>query len=96
MVYNLFSSTSCGSFQKRFDEAVSVVERLFPTGEGKAAYDEIAAAAAESQQQGTQVQKTKLRDILGTKEKRLALTAGVGIQVLASQFKSSIILNYFV
>ncbi|KAG0566811.1 hypothetical protein KC19_7G089300 [Ceratodon purpureus] len=67
--------------QKRFDEAVSVLERLYPTGEGTAAYDEVAAAASEWQEEGTQVQGTNFRDILATKEKRMALTAGVGIQV---------------
>lgn len=75
-------------FQKRFDEAVSVLERLYPTGEGAAAYEEVAAAASEWQQEGTQVQSTSFRDILATKEKRMALTAGVGIQVKYKSFST--------
>ena len=61
-----------------------MLERLYPTGEGTAAYDEVATAASESQQEGTEVQGTNFRDILATKEKRMALTAGVGIQVIVS------------
>jgi len=59
---------------------------LYPTGEGSAAYEEVAAAASEWDQESTQVQRTSIRDILATKEKRMALTAGVGIQVITSFF----------
>lgn len=61
-----------------------MIVKLYPTGEGDAAYDEVAAAALEWQQEGTHVQGTNFRDILATKEKRMALTAGVGIQVRIS------------
>jgi hypothetical protein len=80
-----------------------VLERLYPTGEGTAAYNEVAAAASEWQEEGTQVQGTNFRDILATKEKRMALTAGVGIQVKfsllylfleSSQFCLSISANF--
>lgn len=68
--------------QKRFDEAVSVLKRLYPSGEGIAAYDEVAAAASEwHHEDNPQAQGINFRDILVTKRKRMALTAGVGMQV---------------
>ena len=59
-----------------------MLERLYSTGEETAAYDEVAAVASELQQEGTEVQGTNFRDILTTKEKCMALTTCVGIQVI--------------
>lgn len=86
--YPSSSQEFCGILQKRFDEAISVLKRLYPTGEGKAEYEEVASAEAEHQQEGHQTKTTAFLDILATKERRMALTAGVGIQVEFFPLKS--------
>lgn len=90
MIRSYLSSSQefCGILQKRFDEAVSVLKRLYPTGEGKAEYEEVASAEAECQEEGHQTKTTTILDILATKERRMALTAGVGIQVEYFPLKS--------
>jgi SP family myo-inositol transporter-like MFS transporter 13 len=67
--------------QKRFSEAAAVLQRIYPTGTGKAEFDEVAAAESEWHEEGNSAKETGFWDILATRERRMALTAGVGIQV---------------
>lgn len=76
----ILPNSSC-ILQKRFEEAVTVLKMIYPTGEGKAEFDEVASAKSEWQKEGTQAKSPKFWDILVTKERRMALIAGVGIQV---------------
>jgi hypothetical protein len=72
--------------QKRFSEAAAVLQRIYPTGTGKAEFDEVAAAESEWHEEGNSAKETGFWDILATRERRMALRAGVGIQVRTCPF----------
>ncbi|KAL3697035.1 hypothetical protein R1sor_011111 [Riccia sorocarpa] len=65
--------------QKRFDEAITLLRTIHPPEVAKIQIEEVLAAMVEHHQSNPP--PAKLRELLKKRELRLALTAGIGIQV---------------
>lgn len=66
--------------QKRFDEAFALLQRIHTPAAARLEIEEIQAAEAKANLWPQE--EPKLTDMLRRKDLRLALTAGIGIQVV--------------